>query len=448
MKILFIFNFGSELRQFVHSGLIDKLLLDNNNIFISSKQSENDFIDCLPQKVNLLPYYREQNPISFNIIHYALNATTSSQLKFDPFRLKFHSIFSVFFNICVLVLILFLKFKRVRDLFVKIENIIAKKKSSPQWDSLLFENRIDVLVTTAPNTNISLLSSALKLNVNRLLIFHTNKDLFTIDRFIITYNKYGVWNLAMKERLHNKFNIPVNFIEIIGCLHFFYLMNDYLNTNAGSHIVTKIVDENKSNQFVYICGALNYNQEDVLVANFIAVCDKIFGNNYKIILRINPMETRDIWEKFKSPRVDLMYPEWKFNKKSNFNYATSNDLRTFSSILLKSKAIFGLPSTFFIESSLLSLPFILLIMDVNIRNTTSNSNILNYWEQKIFDHARRSKTIIPIESSLELEDIMYKLKNNYELLNVEQYEIFLENEIYYKNYGDTMSAHLKLLCEL
>ena len=447
-NILFIFNFGSELRQFVHSGLIEKLLLEKKKVFISSKHCEKEFIDCIPSEVNILPFYGEQNSYSFNIINSALNATSKSQLNFDPFKLSFRSVFSYLLNFIILFLINLFKYQKIRDLFIKIENIIAKRNYSNNWVSLLSENNIDVLITTVPNINISLQSSALKLKVKRVLIFHTNKDLYSIDRFIIPYNKYGVWNYSMKERLHSEFNIPINLIEIIGCLHFFYLMEDYINTYTDLQIITKNLVKNKSNQFVYICGALNYNDEDVLVASFIDKCDKIFGNNYKIILRINPMETRDIWDKFKSPRVDLMYPEWHYNKKSNFNYATSNDLRLFSSILLESKAIFGLPSTFFIESSLLSTPFILLLLNPNIRNTTSSSNIFNFWKQKIFDNARCSKTILPIESSFDLEDIIYQLKNNYQLLKLEQYDSFLENEIYYKKYSDTMSAHLNLLSEL
>ena len=57
MRVLFIFGTGSEVRQFLHSGIIANLVGKGIPIFISSKQSILDEINKAHTKVIELPWF-------------------------------------------------------------------------------------------------------------------------------------------------------------------------------------------------------------------------------------------------------------------------------------------------------------------------------------------------------------------------------------------------------
>lgn len=438
MNILFIFNFGSELRQFVYSGLINELIQKQNKIFISSKVSENDFLKLFPAEVEIVPYFRDKKPYLFNLINLTLNESSKSNFKFNRYNFSSNNFKNKIFNLILSILIYLAKYDFFRRIFIELEKSFFYSIAHRDWAKLLSENKIDKIINSVPNMNVSCLNEAMKLGIDRILIFHTNKDAFVLDRFIVPYTKYGVWNEEMREFMIKKFFLDSKKVIPIGCLHFYYLMHDDINNPKSNYPV-----EQNLKTFTYVCGALNFKNEDLLFEIFLKHCKQIYKNNFKIFLRINPMETRSIWDRFESECVELIKPMWYYNQKENFNYALPEDLESFSNILKNSIAVFGLPSTVFIESALVRKPFFVLLNEKSIFNSNINGTAEEYWKLPVFDKVREFKTVNQISNNEHLITVLRSIEKC--SIPNQNFEKFIKSEIHKLEYKDMLKSHLRLI---
>lgn len=397
-----------------------------------------------PTEVNALPYFKEKTSMFYGLINLVLNASSNTTFRFGPVLYKGQKVSSRIFYLLVRTLSAICKNRLARDFFIFLEQLAVKRNASKEWADLLREFSIDAIISNVPNMNVSCISAAMQQNIKRVLIYHTNKDVITSDRFIVPYSTYAVWNKDMQEILVNKFSIPLSKIHLTGCLHFHYLMNGYPEYEQNNVEIFNAHDQNKP-VLTYICGALNVENETALFERFLSAVKAIFDDEAVVVLRKNPMETRDIWDKYADGQVKIHEPKWFYDKKKNLNYTFSEDLIEFAQILQRSTAVFGLPSTVVIETALCEKPFINLLYDDCVYIRTTNSMASSLWELPIYSNVRKNKVAIPVKNDNELLEILLQIKNGRQLCEKKSYLDFLASEITYYDHVAVIKAHISAI---
>ncbi len=160
------------------------------------------------------------------------------------------------------------------------------------------------------------------------------------------------------------------------------------------------------------------------------------------------MEIRPIWKKYTSPNIIIQKPDWFYDIKKNFNYAREADLSIFRETLLKSWAIFGLPSTVVIECGIVNKPFFNFLFTVEKLNL--KNNVKSAWDMWNFDHyefAREYKAAIGVTSTEELKVFLSKLKSDKNSFSNQLNGIYVEKEISSIDFTMVMKQHIDLIAE-
>lgn len=435
MNILFVFNLGSELRQFSHSGLIQKLIERDYKVYISSKHIDADFRAEIPERVNLLPYYRDNHSVLFNIINQAIERSFPVKFRYGkPLKKKLKD---YVLDLFISAIASFLKCNLFRKAFIKIERYILFNSFNKNWHDLLIKYKIDEIITNVPNMNLTLHKEAIKMGIKRLLIYHTNKDIIAVNRIVLPYTKYGVWNTEMKHSLVSKFNLPEKDVFVLGCLHF-----SYLGKKIEKRKEIAKPTETTNPIFVYICAADNIINEEIIVGNLIDNLYKVYDNKFTLYLRDNPMSTTNKWQIFQNDNVIVQKPLWYFNKKENFNYAKKQDLEEFKMLLENSTAIFGLPSTVVIEANLCDKPFFNIFSDDSrISVTNIDGKLRDLWNLDFYYNARKFSAAIPVYNEDELFNVLANLKKNVNYYSNPNRLKYLKEEIDLLNFDESIERH-------
>lgn len=408
-NILFLFNQGSEIRQFIYSGVISKLLEEKYNIFISLRVNNNETKKLFNEKINIIDFYKTGTPFYFNLIKEVLNKIgeqvtswkyVNSEVKFKSKinKIVYKALFYILYNLA--------KFSFIQKKLINFQNSFYKKITFSKWINLLQDNKIDEVIVTVPNTNFDLLLSSQKLKIPVKLIFHTNKDIFTLGKIYYPYEKVSVWNAKMKSdflRFNNTFKEKQ--VDIVGCSHFSYLSSNQNKKNINIYKEFNI-DSNKK-IILYISAAPFVIQNEYENIKFIEkILKKLSIDNYKIIIKTNPMDDTNYWNNFINENIYIYNSRWRWDKQESFNYPHLDELNIFKKLLKISKCCIGLPSTVSIETAITN------VANLNICFSYGNiksiySEISDMWFAPFYENTRKNEGAIPIFSE---KDLLYYLK--------------------------------------
>lgn len=423
MKFLIPITYGSELRQFYHSGLVELLIKHDHEIFALVKDMESGIELEINTKVKILKFPKDNHlGYFFNIVHQALNYSNKSSFQFDPLIQK-KGFKGFFYNVAVNLFSILAKNNFLKKNIQILESKLAINQSKKEWIELLKTLHIDIILHNVPNINLACIASSKKLKIRNYLIFHTNKDLQSIERLILPFDKYGVWSHHMKKNLNTKFNIPVEKIEIVGNLHLSFLMKDHYSEEKEFH---------SKPHFLYICGALNISNEELILRKVIQIFERAFDNNYTLTVRKNPMEIRDVWEKYESKQVTIHTPDWYYNRKRNYNFARKKDLSEFKNQLEQADAVIGFPSSVIMEANISGKDFLNLLIDddqIMITNTNSSPSVL--WNNVLYDSIKKHHASINIFCFSDFENFITnypKPKNHFNFDYMKEEFEFYKNE--------------------
>ena len=428
MNILFLFNQGSEIRQFLYSGVISELSKEHN-IYVSLRIKNKEVISLFDNdNVTILDFYKKRMPLKFNIINRVLNQTTKNWQYFKnevKFRSKIHFII---YNFIYVFLLFISKINFVKKTLDKYLINFDKKFKSEEWENSLRKNQIDELIINVPNVNYDLLYSCTRLNIPVKLLFHTNKDIYTLGKIFFPYANVAVWNKKMKEEfLLINSNFKEEQVSIVGCSHFSYLARK--SSITDEYFLEKFAIAKNDKILLYIAAAPFVVEGEY---EFIRLIEKslkeLHIKDYKIIIKTNPMDSRGYWDEFKSKNIEIYKSDWVWNEKEAFNYPTLNELKLFNKVLEKVDLCIGLPSTVSIEAAIKKTPNLNICFDYkNVKSIYKN--IVDMWNAPFYKNTRENGAI-PVfnEKELieELELCLLKGKSIFE--NQKKY---IESEITY-----------------
>lgn len=409
MRILFVFGNGSEVRQFVHSNLIRILTeMEGVELFISTKVDfgKNNFNNF--DKVTFLEYFQPQlNRGILTKIEYLLDLVFEKKHNFRLWKFggnhKSISRYLVFFsNLIAKFGFFYFSLRRIEKLLQKYLN-----GGDLNWKILLQNNRIEKIVINTPNLYGQLLIEAYSMGVETILLYHTNKDILAQGRLKYPITKYGVWNLKMKSDLQLLFGLDS---KILGCSHFVYLTADTVKLYSREYFEFKF-GVNLKTDFIVLYTAADprvIENEHLYVYDLIRALDELNIINYKIIIRKNPMDNVDYWSTFDfGDRIIICEPDWYYNEKVFFNYATESDLSLFKSLLNYSNICINVPSTVTIECALAKLPVL------NICYAYSEDiDIISFWKADFYENARNANFVFPIFRVEDFNTVLSKFRDN------------------------------------
>jgi len=426
MRILFIFGTGSEVRQFLHSGIISNLVNSGNHIFISSKQTVCDEIKKANTEVIELPWYSMSYPSGLlSRISKILDLSFEKKYNFKTWRynnkeIRNNSIYNIISSFTV--------FRPVYYFLEFIERKLQRSNYvvSDEWVALLRKHKIDRIVVNSPRNYQAILFAAQYLKIPVLVLYHTNKDIYAQGRINFRFYKYGVWNKEMANELlyYNPF-IKRNEVEIIGCSHFSYL-SDYSLIMEYKEFVFKFNIDAK-NDFLVLYTASGPG----IIPNENKYIDDIREsllnagiNKYKIIIRTNPMDFTDQWTDENHDDIIIVKPQWHYDPIGFFNFTKQEDLKEFSTLLRYCNVCINIPSTVTIECAIAQVPVINICYNNELNK---GADILRFWNAPFYKNVLKFNAAIPVFSKNELKDILILINNG---LNLKlSQKLYLQNEI-------------------
>jgi len=426
MRVLFIFGTGSEVRQFLHSGIIANLVGKGIPIFISSKQSILDEINKAHTKVIELPWFDVSFPSGI-----LSRITKTLDLAFEKkyiYKAWSYNNRQKEITLIESLIASFVAIKPVNELFLFIERKLQKANNvlSKEWIDLLKSNHIERVVVNAARNYPAVLYAAQKLKIPVIIPFHTNKDIYAQGRINFRFKKYGVWNQEMaNELIHYNPFINKHAFEVIGCSHFSYLSDS--NFDASDEAFSSKYKVNPAEDFIVLYTAAGPG----VILNETSYIDDIRESleskgisRYKIIVRSNPMDFTPVWDSKQKTNVIVLKPQWHYDPVAFFNYTKLEDLREFHALMKHCHVCINIPSTVTVECAITRVPIINICYN---NDFNKGADILKFWNAPFYRNVIKYKAAIPVFSKSELQMKLVQIKSGLKIIN--EQKLFLENEI-------------------
>ena len=425
MNILFIFGTGSEVRQFLHSGIISELVKAGNKVFISAKLSIADEARKVDVSVIELPWYDPTYASSYlSRISKLLDLAFEHKYKYKEWRydnrIKKKNANSFLIQIAT--------YGPIYYFLIAFERFLQEsgKFISKSWLNLLLYNNIDKVVTNAARNYPLVFFAAQKLKIPTVILFHTNKDIYAQGRLFFHFKKYGVWNQEMANELmsYNSF-IKKQDIEVIGCAHFSYLAKNEQTMRSFQISNTLNIDNKRNFLILYTAADPRVILNEILYVKDICESIEMSGiSNYRIFVRTNPMDFSNDWESIKNDKVFVLRPKWFYDPKAHFNYTMYEDLEEFSSLLKLCHVCINIPSTVTVECAITNLP----VINICYNNESNKGcDILKFWNALFYKNVIKYGAAIPAHSKHELRAHLENIANGHHIYDNQK--LYLNSEL-------------------
>lgn len=419
--LLSIFVMGSEVRQFVHSGLFSELMNSGWGIAVMSKIVDADIRDQLPDDIELIPMLKISN---------SLAALTTTQILDKAFNLRrarrsestwqYGKVVSknwrqALLNSSVSFLAKVVSlFPGLIKLGCQFEHRLYQKMDRKVWKDFLVTHQIDAILVNVPKQPYwnPLLITAQELGIKTYLTYHTVKDIIANPRLNHPFTGIGVWNTRMKADLLRQ-NPWVNpkIVKVVGCGHFDCVGRTEWLPNE-SDFRKQIGAMSDSSLILYpTSGPGIVPQEEryiQLVIDAVRSLETILGQKIQIVFRMNPMDNRDVlYDHLKQsyPEHVVLRPDWQDNRKSNWTYARKSDPILYNALLHYSSLCITIPSTVTVDCALSGLPVINLGIEVPGEQPLAGS-IRAFWDIDFNRNVRETGAAKFVTTSEDLENAL------------------------------------------
>jgi hypothetical protein len=420
MKFAFLINYGTEIRPFIVSGLINNLINKNDKIVIITKRkiSEKYFSDLEGiQQILLLEnknkFYRKFFDKTSNIFNYMLD------LRMQNFNFKnFHFSKGViekrgFFDF-------FLRMPFVYNLFKSFLDMIDFfRQDYLKYDKILNDIGIDNLIYSSFNNNQAhqVLLWSKKNKVKTTYILSNWKDVYMQHFFRIIPNKMFYWSQHLIDDAL-LLNPKTNKLNVFNSGNlFFYSLLSRKENNGFSEIYNKYNISSNDKIILWPLSQLTMidNELEVVtrISNFLKT---MFKFSPIILLRENPLNSnRDLKKYFEEyDNIRICDDFWIKDYKSDFVFLSSQGENEWKSMLNISDLIVSTPSTVVLEASIFYKKTINFVFNAN--NQLINS-LDEFVKSKFYNNLISDKFCYVSCNFDELEKLIFNCINNIEFLN-------------------------------
>lgn len=414
MNILIPVILGSEVRQFIWSGVISDLIDKGDSVFLSVRNIDSNLFDeimSFDSRINFCAYH------DVNIKRSALSYLQLI-LDFNYDKTNNRWLYSQKKNIPKIKTYLLelsnalLHINLVKKNLLKFEQFLLNAHKTIKWDIIFKENKIDCIIVNVPRLAQQINIAAKRYKIPVILLFHTNKDISAMLRPNYDYSIYGVWNEQMKNELLVKIpHSEKNRIKIVGNTHFSCL-NKKNDDELESILKRKF--QIADGEFVILYTAASpivIKNEHTYIKDLTVALKDLKINEYKIIVRKNPMDHSNTWEQtFEgNEKVLIQIPNWYWNKKYNFNYTHYSDSEEYSFLLKHANVCINIPSSVTIEAAIYKLPIVNICYGSETIELLSVKNISDFWNAHFYKQYHKYDFIIPVHEMSDFKNILLEI---------------------------------------
>lgn len=431
-KVLLLFQMGSEVRQFGHSGFISQLLANGWEVLVATRFPVQEFSSQLDPRVQvvILPqarpdFWYSQLAVVLDKVQglrrRKLGWTTwvygkSAPKKFrHKLRLWLQDLFS-----WILSTFPFL-FRMAQNL----EMARSHSRGQKEYGDFLSLHEPDAVVVSVPRLKYQahLLSAAKELGIPRYLFYHTNKDIVAFSRLDHDFTAIGVWNQWMKDNLllQNP-GLKEHKVFITGCAHFDCIGRaDLLSPEAEfrSRLGVRAFDQ----LVLYTAaGPAVLPQEECFIEVVLDALKSLPEFHPRLVVRLNPMDDSPRIEEYlrtHRPEVIVLRPDWHYTRSQNLCYQKVDDVKVWNDLLHNSTVCVNIPSTVTIECALAGLPVINLGFDLPGLNPLPGS-VRAFWDVDYYAHIRETGAALLAENQESLPGLLLQCMKDRKILLSEQ----------------------------
>jgi hypothetical protein len=409
---------GSEVRQFVHSGLFSELTKSGWKITVMSKIVDEDIREQLPAEIELiqLPAYPHSvfaetfTKIIDNAFIRIRRQRGESVWQFGRVNNKNwrEGLLSHFINVTGWMLS---GFPGLLSKTFSLENKLYRNSDRSIWKELLTQQNIDAILVNVPRQTVwnPVFTTAQEIGVKTFLIYHTSKDITANPRLNHTFTGIGVWNTEMKQNLlrQNPWIDPTS-VQVVGCGHFDCVgRQDWLPPET---VFRQQIGALPNSQLILYptAGPGIVPHEERYIENVVQAVRNLasaIGKNIQIVFRLNPMDNLDLlfnYIKQNYPEHITLRPDWKDIRKSNWTYARKSDPVLYNALLRYSSVCVTIPSTVTVDCAIADLPAINLGIEVQGEQPLAGS-LRAFWEVDFNRNVRETGAAKFVTTQFDLE---------------------------------------------
>ena len=429
--ILLPIHFGSEVRQFGHSGFIDALVDAGFTAVIGTNYDDDDLVRQLPETARIVRLPPSPKSFWYEQLASALDLgqtnrrrqggkSTWAYGKRLPRRTRQRLRLAVI--------------KRVGGLLADrrwfrwartLEDRLARAHGLSHYGAFLDAVNPVAIVVNAPRINYQsfLLEAAAQRGIRRFLFFHTNKDVVALSRLDHRFSAIGVWNQWMKEQLlaQNPGQDP-DAIFITGCSHF-----DSVGRTRelidGAELRHALGVVNDAPLVLYTAaGPGVVPREERFIQAVCLALRELPDTRARLVVRLNPMDPSDTiadYLRSRWPEVMVLRPEWHYSPNRNLCYQRRSDSIMFNGLLHHSAVCVNIPSTVTVECALAGLPVVNLAFELP-GPTPGPGSIKAFWDVDYYANVRATGAALRVGSPGDLAPALAACLANRMLMSSEQ----------------------------
>lgn len=419
---------GSELRQFSHSGLFEKLLQSGWRITVLTKIDDEDIRSQLDPRIQVEPLPSVKIGFFSNWVSVMLDKAHAKRrqrqgksgwrygvTKYKNWR---EALLARTQDITANIV-------SQSELLVRIGRTLERwlicHSDRSHWKRYLQQQQIDAILVNLPRQPYwdKLLSAAAELGVQSYLVYHTWKDLTTAGRLNHRWTGIGVWNSGMKsDLLAQNHWVPTSSVHIVGCGHFDCIGRSSWLSGEEEFRSSIGVLPNSALVIYPTSGPGIVPEEDryiALVADAVRKAEAQLQRSVQIVFRMNPMDDNSgLEEKLRTlyPEYPVLRPEWKYIRKKNWCYGHKSDTIFYNALLAYASACVCIPSTVTLDCAINDLPIINLGIEVPGKQPLAGS-IRSFWEVDFYRNVRDTRAADWVTSTEELYERLVQLLNDH-----------------------------------
>jgi|GEM_PF-2859800 len=420
--LLALFIMGSEVRQFLHSGLFARLLEAGWRIIVMAKVFDDDLLAQLPPQVQVVPLLPQSNALlgttltrildqAFLDYRARLGESAWQYGKTSLRNWKEKSLFGMARGAGFLLSFL----PGLIHKGHRLERLLYRNtKATQHWLDFLTANRVDAVLVNVPRQTIwnPLFAAAERLGIRTFLAYHTAKDVIANGRLNHAFSAIGVWGAEMRQSLlaRNPW-LDAGRVQVIGCGHFDCVGRpDWLPDEGEFRCGIGALPD--SILVLYpTAGPGIVPAEERYIAYVVEAArrlEPVLGRKIQLVFRLNPMDNRPTLRdhlRQTYPEHLILRPDWQDIRERNWCYARKSDPLLYNALLFFSSLCVTIPSTVTLDCAFADLPVINLGIETPGPQPLAGS-LRAFWEVGFNRSVRETQSARFVTTQAELESAM------------------------------------------